>query len=188
MNLSIRPTRRAAAGAAAAAALATLGTTLALTSAASASPRSASAVIGKCTAGDLGVWVAADQSDGAAGSIYFPLEFTNLSSQTCYMYGYPGVSAVTSSGHQLGAAASRDNAVAPRIVNVAPGGTAHTVLRYIDAQLTPQCKPATAAKLSVYPPDQTANTHAFWDLPGCSTATPSYLSVEVIQPGPGTRP
>jgi len=62
-------------------------------------------VIPKCTASDLGVWVAVDQGNGAAGTIYYPLEFTNLSHHTCYLFGYPGVSALDVNGRQLGSPA-----------------------------------------------------------------------------------
>ena len=59
-----------------------------------------------CTAADLGAWVAADQGNGAAGSIYYPLEFTNLSGHACSMRGFPGVSAIDRNGHQLGSPAA----------------------------------------------------------------------------------
>jgi len=45
------------------------------------------------------------QGDGAAGSVYYTLQFTNLSGHACTLRGYPGVSAVSLSGHQLGAPA-----------------------------------------------------------------------------------
>ena len=61
-----------------------------------------------CTADDLGAWVAVSQSDGAAGSIYYPLQFTNLSRHACAMRGFPGVSAVDRNLHQLGSPASRE--------------------------------------------------------------------------------
>ena len=41
--------------------------------------RASSAAVPACTAADLGAWVAVDQGNGAAGSIYYPLQFTNLS-------------------------------------------------------------------------------------------------------------
>src|SRR5579859_6407191 len=63
-------------------------------------------VIPRCTASDLGVWLAVDQGNGAAGTIYYPLEFTNLSHHTCYLFGYPGVSALDRNGHQLGSPAN----------------------------------------------------------------------------------
>jgi hypothetical protein len=150
-----------------------------------ATPAHAASSISKCTAEDLGVWVAADQSDGAAGSIYYPLEITNLSSGTCYLYGHPGVSAVTGAAHQLGQSAHW-NPGTPEVVNLAPGATAHAILRYIDVQIMPACHPASAADLKVYPPDQTSSTSAFWGFTTCSTGHGD-LAVGVIQPGPGTR-
>src|SRR6516225_4874064 len=76
-----------AAGLIAATAASSSGTALA----ADATPASP---VPACTAGDLGAWVAITQGNGAAGSIYYPLQFTNLSGHACTMRGFPGVSAV----------------------------------------------------------------------------------------------
>ena len=65
----------------------------------------APAAVPACTAGNLGAWVAVDQGNGAAGSIYYPLQFTNLSRHACAMRGFPGVSAIDRNGHQLGSPA-----------------------------------------------------------------------------------
>ena len=181
-GISMRGTRRWGAVCAAAVLLAA-GTGAAASAATSA--HASSGGIAKCTAADLGVWVAADQSDGTAGSIYYPLEFTNLSHGTCYLYGHAGVSAVTSTGHQLGASAHWSSGTA-KVVNLAPGATAHAMLQYVTVQVSPACHPANAAELKIYPPDQTSSTAAFWDLASCTTG-PAYLDVGVIQPGPGTR-
>jgi hypothetical protein len=145
----------------------------------------ASTLIPKCTASDLGVWVAANQSNGTAGSIYYPMEFTNLSSGTCYLYGHPGVSAVSGTGHQLGKSAQW-SAGKSAIVNLAPGATAHAMLQYVVVQLSPSCHPVNAAELSIIPPAQTSSTGAFWDQSSCTTG-PVYMAVGVIQPGVGTR-
>ncbi len=51
---------------------------------------------GPCSTGNLRF--AVGRSNGAAGTIYYPLGFTNASSAPCTMYGYPGVSFVTSPG------------------------------------------------------------------------------------------
>src|ERR1700684_3271536 len=67
--------------------------------------------------------------NGAAGSTYYPLEFTNTSAAACTLFGYPGVSSVTGSGGSLiGRAASRNPAVTSQLVTIAPGGTAHATL------------------------------------------------------------
>src|SRR5580704_4070956 len=78
----------------------------------------AAASIPRCTASDLGVWLAVGQGNGAAGTIYYPLEFTNLSHHTCYLYGYPGVSARDRNGHQLGSPADWGSLKGARIVNL----------------------------------------------------------------------
>jgi Domain of unknown function (DUF4232) len=149
----------------------------------------ARAVVPACTAGDLGAWVAVDQGNGAAGSIYYPLQFTNLSRHACAMRGFPGVSAIDRNGHQLGSPASWDHVIPVRTVVLAPGATAHTILRYSDATVTtaPGCHPVFSTfELRVYPPGQYGATHAAFGLEACSHAGPIYLSVEPILPGVGT--
>jgi hypothetical protein len=149
----------------------------------------ARATVPACTAGDLGAWVAIDQGNGAAGSIYYPLQFTNLSRHACAMRGFPGVSAIDRNGHQLGSPASWDHVIPVRTVVLAPGATAHTVLRYSDATVTtaPGCHPVFSTfELRVYPPGQYSATHAAFGLEACSHAGPIYLSVEPILPGVGT--
>ena len=154
---------------------------------ASTSGHSAPQTIPKCTASDLGVWVAADEGNGTAGSIYYPLEFTNISSQTCYLDGFPGVSTIDSTGHQLGSPASWNHQVNPSIVNLAPGATAHSILQYIVVVVSPQCNQKPASMIKVFPPGQTSSATGFWDFESCTTAKPVYLSVEAIQPGTGPR-
>jgi hypothetical protein len=142
-----------------------------------------------CTAGDLGAWVAVDQGNGAAGSIYYPLQFTNLSRHACAMRGFPGVSAIDRNGHQLGSPAGWATRVAAHTVVLAPGATVHTILRYSDAAVTtaPGCHPVFSTfELRVYPPNQFSATHAAFGLEACSHAGPIYLSVEPILPGVGT--
>lgn len=143
----------------------------------------------QCTARDLGVWVAVDHGNGAAGSIYFPLEFTNLSRHACSMHGFPGVSALDRNGHQLGSPASWDHVSAPRTVVLAAGATAHAVLRWSDIEVTtaPGCHPTfSAVSLRVYPPNQRSSTHAAFSLEVCSRPGPIYMSVQPIIPGVGT--
>ena len=181
---------------------------LALTSAAfaatssTASPRSgaarvASAAIPKCTAalgqdGNVSAWVADGQGNGAAGTIYYPLEFTNLSGHTCSMRGFPGVSAINRGGQQLGSPANWQSGGGfgtTRTVNVVPGATVHAILAYHDAAVSTEagCDPVdTTFELRVYPPDGRSATFAFFDLEACSHAGPIYLSVGPIKPGVGT--
>lgn len=178
-----------AAAAAIAAGLAISSVAYAATSASTAT-RATAAAIPACTAGDLGVWLAVDQGNGAAGTIYYPLQFTNLSGHTCYLYGFPGVSAVSRSGVRLGSPAQWGSRAGARVVNVAPGGTAHTILAYHDAVVStePGCDPVnTAATLSVIPPNKTTATHAAFAFQACSHAGPLYMTItEPIKAGVGT--
>lgn len=158
--------------------------------AATSSSSAPAALIPRCAASDLGVWVAIDQGNGAAGTIYYPLEFTNLSQHTCYLYGYPGVSALDSNGNQLGSPADWRGLAGARIVNLAPGATAHTILGYHDVVVGtgPECAVVKqAVELRVYPPGQRSATHAAFPVPACVHRGPIYMSItEPIIPGVGT--
>jgi hypothetical protein len=149
------------------------------------SASAASAAIPECTIGNLAAWVSPDRGNGAAGSIYYPLDFTNISNHTCYLVGWPGVSATNAGGKQLGSAAARDTSAPRQVVNIPPGGTAHAVLRYVDVQIDSSagCKQAAAAFLKIYPPDQTSARRAFFSLPVCTVTGRTYLRIWRIQPG-----
>ena len=151
--------------------------------------RASSAAVPACTAEDLGVWVAVSQGNGAAGSLYLPLQFTNLSRHACAMRGFPGVSAVDRNSHQLGSPASWDHVIPSRTVVLARGATAHTILRYSDVEVTtaPGCHPTFGTfELRVYPPGQRRATYAAFDLQACTHAGTSYLGVQPIRAGVGT--
>jgi len=150
----------------------------------------APAAVRACTADDLGVWLAVAQLDGAAGSVYYPLQFTNLSRHACAMRGFAGVSAVDRNLHQLGSPAGRAHVVPVRTVVLAPGRTAHAVLRYGDVTVStaPGCHPTLRTfELRVYPPGQHHATYAAFDFEVCSHAGPVYMDTGLIQAGVGTR-
>jgi Protein of unknown function (DUF4232) len=156
---------------------------------ASDTARVSSAAVPACRASQLGVWIGLAQSNGAAGTIYYPLNFTNVSRHACSLHGFPGVSAIARNGHQLGSPAGWATRVAAHTVVVAPGATAHTILQYGDAEVStaPGCDPVnTAVVLRVYPPNQYYATVAAFDLEVCSHAGPVYMRVEPILPGVGT--
>jgi Protein of unknown function (DUF4232) len=150
----------------------------------------APAAVRACTADDLGVWLAVTQLDGAAGSVYYPLQFTNLSRHVCAMRGFAGVSAVDRNLHQLGSPAGRAHVIPVRTVVLAPGRTAHAVLRYGDVTVStaPGCHPTLRTfELRVYPPGQHHATYAAFDFEVCSHAGPVYMDTGPIQAGVGTR-
>jgi hypothetical protein len=190
MNYFSITARRVAAIAAGVAATGLIVATAAFATTSSGAARTSAASVPACTAFGLGAWIAVGQGNGAAGTIYYPLEFTNLSGHTCKLFGFPGVSAVNGQGHQLGSPANWEHTSAPHTVTLAPGATAHTILAYHDAVVTtePGCDPVnTATLLRVYPPGRHTATDAEYDLQSCSHAGPIYLSiVGPIIPGVGT--
>jgi Protein of unknown function (DUF4232) len=96
-------------------------------------------------------------SDGAAGTIYYPIIFTNTGPLRCTLTGYPGVSSVDAQGRQIGAPADRVPPIPQRMVVLAPGGSASAVYGQAQALNYPRtkCRPVTARALRVYPPNET---------------------------------
>jgi hypothetical protein len=138
----------------------------------------------KCTTSGLVVWLDT-QGNGAAGSIFYTLELTNLSSRACTLSGYPGVSAVNLAGHELGSAASRDTSHTPHTVTLASGATATALLRIVQAGNFPTsaCHQVTAAGLRVFPPNLTTSKVVPFPFPACSLSGPKYLAVRALQHG-----
>lgn len=138
--------------------------------------------VAPCIGNDLVVWLNT-QGNGTAGSIYYDLEFTNLSGIACTISGYPGVSAVNLSGHQLGSAAGRNPQHAPGPVVIANGGTAIAYLQITEAGNFPSatCRMTTAAGIRVYPPNQKTSRVIPYPFSACSRSGPVYLHVEAVE-------
>jgi len=147
-----RSARRRLAAAAAIACLAIGVPTVAL--AASSGPH-ARASAPRCTQSDTYVWFALSPN-GTAGPVFYPVEFTNIGTKACTLTGFPGVSAISASLHQIGAAASREKA-AVHTVTIRPGQTAHASLGVIDPGFLTGCHKAAADGLKVYPPNEKAS-------------------------------
>jgi uncharacterized protein DUF4232 len=190
MNYFPITARRIAAIAAGVAATGLILATAAFATTSSPGTRTSAASAPACTAFGLGVWVAVGQGNGAAGTIFYPLEFTNLSGHTCSLFGFPGVSAIDMRGNQLGSPANWERTSSPHTVILAPGATAHTMLAYHDVAVTTEagCDPVNSATLlKVYPPGQHKSTYAAYDFQSCSRPGVRYLSiVGPIIPGVGT--
>jgi hypothetical protein len=125
---------------------------LPLTGIASASsPRvSAPRPVPACASGQLVNWLNT-AGNGYAGGVDYVLQFTNISTHVCFLYGFPGVSAVNLTGHRIGDPATRNGSVS-HSVDVAPGATARAQLQVVETGNFPRstCKPVTAAGLRVY--------------------------------------
>jgi len=158
---------------------------------ASRSPR---AVVTACTMSQIRVRLDSRSAGVAAGSSYFPLDFTNIGAASCLLAGFPQVSVATSStGKQLGAAATLDRSAAAEQMALAAGQTAHIWLRLVDITNIPaaQCHPVPAAGLRVSLPGQGPGTFVAHAMTTCAkpvTGT-DVLTVEPFRPGaarPGT--
>jgi hypothetical protein len=154
-----------------------------------------------CATAGLEAWLGLASAPGSAsvtstegrlepGGAYYTLEFTNVSARACSLYGYPEVSAYAGqgpSGTQIGSAAARDTSVRPQPVTLAPGQTAHSVLRVTSTRTfqPTACVQVTAPELRVMLPDQVRPAFVPIHLPACSKKGPEFLSVQAIQPRPG---
>jgi len=135
-----------------------------------------------CPTSGLDVWLNT-QGNGAAGTIYYQLEFTNLSGSSCTLFGFPGVSAVSLTGKQIGNAAFRDHSFTPHLVTLANGATATAIVGITQVSIFPkaQCKPVTAAGLRVYPPGQTASRIVPFPFGACSKTGTDYLRIMTVR-------
>jgi hypothetical protein len=131
----------------------------------------------------LVVWLATNDGGAAAGSVFYNLNFTNLSGHPCTLAGYPGVSAVDLGRRPLGSAAGRNPHQPSRVVTLRPGDTASAVLQISQAANFPSgaCHRVTAAGLRVYPPDAFKSKIVPIPFPACSRTGPVYLHVERVR-------
>jgi hypothetical protein len=140
-----------------------------------------------CATADLKATVGVAQ--GAAGSVYQVIDFTNIGSSTCSLYGYPGVALAGGSPvTQVGAAASRSTSTAPSLVTLTAGSTANALVRITVAQNYPTstCHPVATTYLQIYPPNQTTPIYLAYKSTGCSATSVNLLSVSVVQAGSGS--
>jgi Protein of unknown function (DUF4232) len=145
-----------------------------------------------CQSAALKVTVDTSQAGGAAGSVYYPVNFTNTSGEPCGLYGYPGMSFVTAgggAGQQIGAAAQRDPAFGDLSVRLPADGVAHAWLQVAQAGNYPAsaCQPMTAHWLRVFPPGDTAATYVGVSFSACASASAQLLTVTPVRSGQGVR-
>ena len=151
----------------------------------SPAPGPSSAGVAACTTSALHVAVPSGSGNAAAGSSYYPIQFSNTSSSPCTLYGYPGVSFVGAvGGSQIGAPATRNSALAAKLISLSPGQTVHATLQVVDAMNYPSggCGLVTAHWLKIYPPNQTAPLYVSFTAQTCSKPK-TVLSVQTVQTG-----
>jgi hypothetical protein len=125
---------------------------------------------------------------GAAGSIYIPLDFTNISGAPCTLYGYPGVSLAGGTPvTQIGTGADRSPVTARKLITLAPGAVANAVLRIGEAGNYPSatCGPKPATYLKIFPPNQTTPIYLAFKTTACSKSV-HQLDIRTVQAGSGS--
>jgi hypothetical protein len=145
-------------------------------------PAAAAAAASQCTAGHTAIWLGLGPGGGAAGSTFYPLEFSNIGHRSCWLFGYPGVSAINGRGHRIGPPANHSGR--RHRVTLRPGATAHAILQVIDAGNVAGCHRRTAAGLRVFAPGQTRSTEILgFSFQACSNRR--VLGVGPVRPGTG---
>lgn len=111
----------------------------------------------RCRSSDIVVWLGLNPDGAAAGTTFYPLEFSNatVDSRTCWIAGSPGVFAINGANHRIGPAIKASTS--GRRITLKPGQTAFARLGIVDAGVIAGCGPTTGAGLEVTPPGQSVS-------------------------------
>jgi hypothetical protein len=147
----------------------------------------ANAAVPACKTAQLVTWLDT-QSNGAAGTIFYTLNFTNVGAK-CTLRGYPGVSAVGRAGGRLGQAAVRNSIKPVKTVTLnAPNAshqtfsTAHATLGIVETGVfsASVCAPTIASGLRVFAPNQRAATFDPFPFGACARSGPKFLNISAV--------
>jgi hypothetical protein len=181
MKLTFRATRRVLAGAALATATALVPATALAATTAPGGHVAPGWPAPRCTAGQTEIWLGVGGGGGTAGTIFFPLQFTNIGRHTCSLIGFPKVAAISARGHQIGKS-SRAIRLPHGFVVLPPGFTAHASLGIVEAGNV--CShPVSAAALRVRAPHQGRSTVIPFAFQACRGKR--VLVVGPVRPGVG---
>jgi hypothetical protein len=137
-----------------------------------------------CAGKDLVIWAGEEPGGGAAGSVYYRIEFTNLGETKCTVAGYPNVRAVGLDGKQVGAFAQQEPGKKPK-VTLGVGEAAVSTLRIVDALNFPKsrCEPTLVAGLKVHVPGGSGAKVAPLAFETCGVTSSKTLSVSPVKAG-----
>jgi len=181
MNITTRTGRRLAATIVGCCAILLPGAALAAPSATAAPARPAAhAITPACETPGLVIWLDTNGNAGA-GSVYYNLDFTNLSGHACTLNGFPFINAVSLTGGLLGHRAGISGGPAHQIT-LAQGQTAKAALQIVNVLNFPvsKCKPVTAAGFRVFPPNQTRAKVVPFPFGACSASGPMFMFVQPV--------
>jgi hypothetical protein len=181
MNITTRTGRRLAAAIVGCCAILLPGAALAAPSASTAPARSAAhAITPACETPGLVIWLNTN-GNAAAGSVFYDLEFTNLSGHTCTLNGFPFINAVSLTGSLLGHRAGFSGGPAHQ-VTLGNGQTVKAELQIVNVLNFPpsKCKQVTAAGFRVFPPNQTRAKVVPFPFGACSVNGPMFIFVQPV--------
>jgi len=143
-----------------------------------------------CSPTQLVTYVRPSPGGGSAGATTFLLSFSNVGSSACTLRGFPGVSAVDQSGHQLGKAAQRSGG-GVKTITLKPAtastyGTAAAFLQFEETGNFPAsaCKSKIASGLKVFAPNTSTSATVALPFPACTTSSAVFLKVTAVGPNP----
>ncbi len=141
---------------------------------------------GPCLTSNLRLTVGA--SNGAAGTIYYPLDLTSAGTSACTLYGYPGVAFVTSpGGSSIGAPAGRRPiaGISPALITLQPGASAHAILAvsYVLVGTQSHSHQVPVITVQVYPPDEYTALFAPIKVTGCADRSLVVMWVSPVTSG-----
>jgi hypothetical protein len=126
------------------------------------------------------VWTGSP-GDGFAGGAAWQVEISNIGHHACTLFGYPGVSELNGSGHQVGLPAAHGG---PKALVVIPaGGTAHVVLIVHDTGIACPNSAVQGTLLRVFAPGQTKAEMTPFAISVCKHAV--NLGVDAVHAGAG---
>jgi hypothetical protein len=126
------------------------------TSVPSGSPAAAPSGVPRCHTKDLKA--ATGAAEGAAGTLYLSLVFTNVSKGKCTLRGYPIVAWVDAeTGKTINKPFTAETGEQQATVTLAPGGTAHATLAFhLPGEVDPaKCESVNVSGYRVLPPQET---------------------------------
>jgi hypothetical protein len=147
----------------------------------------ADAAVPACKSAQLVAWLNT-QSNGAAGTIFYTLNFSNVGAK-CTLRGYPGVSAVGQAGKRLGTAANRNSIKPVKTVTLNASNpshgtfsTAHATVGIVETGVfsASVCAPTIASGLRVFAPNQSRAVFVPFPFSACARSGPKFLSVSAV--------
>lgn len=141
--------------------------------------------VARCTPADLDVWAGVPGNQGMEQTA-LQIQLSDISARPCALDGFPGVSAVSSTGRQLGDAAAKGPGK-PRLITLRYGQTAHFTLDVIDVSIfaPSSCDQVTAAGLSIYAPGDRASQFVPLELRVCGKPGLQYMTASAVLNGAG---